>query len=144
MRIFLKCRTAASSKECKICFFLLLHFLRELKKVSELKSVSGTHKKTKQNKTKNERQTSKCCFQNRCTAYSCPVNRLPHKITNYRRLKTSSESVTKFRHRGTAVKNQNCTHEEIKGRLKTGNGCYSLTQNLSSFHLLPKSTNIKT
>ena len=45
---------------------------------------------------------------------------------------------------GTTVINCNCMHEEIKDRMKPGNGCYRLIQKLSSFQLLPKSINIKT
>ena len=39
--------------------------------------------------------------------------------------------------------NQNSIQEEIKGRMKSGNACYHLVQNLSSSSLLSKNINIK-
>jgi hypothetical protein len=39
--------------------------------------------------------------------------------------------------------NQNCIHEEIKGRLKMGNACYRAVQNLLSSHLLSKNVKLK-
>jgi hypothetical protein len=44
---------------------------------------------------------------------------------------------------GTTLKNQNSIQEEIKSRLKLGNGCYYSVQNLLSFSLLPKFLKIK-
>ena len=38
---------------------------------------------------------------------------------------------------------QNSIQEEIKSRLKSGNACYNLVQNLLLFSLLSKYTNIK-
>jgi hypothetical protein len=39
--------------------------------------------------------------------------------------------------------NQNSIHEEIKSRLKSGNGCYHSVQNLLSFSSLCKNVNVK-
>jgi hypothetical protein len=38
---------------------------------------------------------------------------------------------------------QNLIHDEIKGRLNSGNGCHHLVQNLSSSRLLSKNLKIK-
>ena len=44
---------------------------------------------------------------------------------------------------GTTLKHQNSIQEEIKSRLKSGNACYHLLQNLLSFSLLFKNIKIK-
>ena len=44
---------------------------------------------------------------------------------------------------GTALTNQNSIQEEIKSRLKLGNACYHLMQNLLSSSLLSKNLKIK-
>ena len=44
---------------------------------------------------------------------------------------------------GTALTNQNSIQEEIKSRLKSGNACYHLVQNLLSCSLLSKNIKIK-
>jgi len=46
--------------------------------------------------------------------------------------------VEEFIYLGTTLTNQNFIKEEIKGRLKPGNACYHLMQNLMSFSLLSK------
>jgi len=55
---------------------------------------------------------------------------------------SSSESVEQFKYLGTTLTNQNSIQEEIKSRLKSGNACYHLVQNLLSFCLLSKNINI--
>jgi hypothetical protein len=44
---------------------------------------------------------------------------------------------------GTTVANQISIQEEIKGRLNSGNSCYSSVQNLLTSHLLSKNIKIK-
>jgi hypothetical protein len=51
--------------------------------------------------------------------------------------------VEEFRYLGTTLINQNLIQEEIKNRLKSGNTCYHLVQNLLSYSLLSKNLKIK-
>ena len=44
---------------------------------------------------------------------------------------------------GRALINQNCMHEEIKGRLHIINVCYHLVQNLLCCHMLPRNIEFK-
>ena len=44
---------------------------------------------------------------------------------------------------GTTLTEQNSIHEEIKGRMKSGNACYQSAQNLLSCVSLHKNLNIK-
>jgi len=46
--------------------------------------------------------------------------------------------VEEFKYLGTTLTNQNSIPEEIKSRLKSGNGCYHSVQNLLSSSLLSK------
>jgi hypothetical protein len=55
----------------------------------------------------------------------------------------SLERVEWFRYLGTTLTDQNSIHEEIKGRLKSGNAFYHSVQNLLSFNLLNKNIKIK-
>ena len=48
-----------------------------------------------------------------------------------------------FKYLGTTLTNQNSIQEEIKSRLKSGNGCYYSMQNLLSSSLLSKNLKIK-
>ena len=57
---------------------------------------------------------------------------------------SSLERVEEFTYLGTTLINQNSVQEEIKIRLKSGNACYHLVQNLLSSSLLPKNLKIKT
>jgi hypothetical protein len=47
----------------------------------------------------------------------------------------------KFKNLGTTLRDQNCTHKEIKSRLNSRNTCYHLVQSLLSSY--PLSRNIK-
>jgi UDP-galactopyranose mutase len=51
---------------------------------------------------------------------------------------SSIERVEEFKYLGTTLINQNSIQEEIKSRLKLGNACYYLVQNLLSSSLLSK------
>jgi len=53
------------------------------------------------------------------------------------------ERVEEFKYLGTTLTNQNSIQEEIKSRLKLGNACYYLVQNLLSSRLLSKNLKIK-
>jgi sorting nexin-29 len=55
----------------------------------------------------------------------------------------SFERVEQFQYLGTTLTNQNSIQEEIKSRLKSGNACYHLVQDLLSSSLLYKNTKIK-
>jgi len=56
---------------------------------------------------------------------------------------SSIERVEEFKYLGTTLTNQNSLQEEIKSRLKSGNACYHLVQNLLSSSLLSKNLKIK-
>jgi hypothetical protein len=53
------------------------------------------------------------------------------------------ERVEEFKYLGATLTNRNSIHEEIKSRLKSGNACYHLVQNLLSSRLLSKNTKIR-
>ena len=48
-----------------------------------------------------------------------------------------------FQYLGTTLTNQNSIAEEIKSRLRSGNGCYHSVQNLLSSRLLSKNLKFK-
>jgi len=50
----------------------------------------------------------------------------------------SSFGVEEFKYLGTTLTNKNSIQEEIKSRMKSGNACYHLVQNLLSSSLLSK------
>jgi hypothetical protein len=56
----------------------------------------------------------------------------------------SFERVEQIIYLGTTLRHQNSIREEIKSRLKLGNACYHLVQNLLSFSFLFKNVEIKT
>jgi hypothetical protein len=57
--------------------------------------------------------------------------------------KSSFETVEEFKYLGTTLRDQDSIQEEIKSRLKSGNACYHLVQNLVSSRFLSKNTKIK-
>jgi len=56
---------------------------------------------------------------------------------------SSIERVQELKYLGTTLTNKNSIQEEIKSRLKSGNGCYHSVQNLLSSSLLSKNLKIK-
>jgi hypothetical protein len=54
-----------------------------------------------------------------------------------------NEGVEEFKYLGTTLMNKNSIQEEIKSRLKLGNACYHLVQNLLSSSMKPKNIKIK-
>ena len=50
--------------------------------------------------------------------------------------------VEKFKYLGTTLTNRNSIQEEIKRRMKSGNACYHLVQNVLSSSLLSKNIKI--
>jgi hypothetical protein len=62
---------------------------------------------------------------------------------NIKRDNKSFKRVEQFKYLGTALTDRNSIQEEIKSRLKTGNACYHLVQDLLSSSLLSENTNIK-
>jgi hypothetical protein len=55
----------------------------------------------------------------------------------------SFERMDEFKNLGTTLTNQNSIQEEIKSRLKSGNACYHLVQNLLSSSLPSKNLKFK-
>jgi hypothetical protein len=55
----------------------------------------------------------------------------------------SFEMVEQFQCLGTALTIQNCIHEQIKSRMRSGNACCHLVQSLLSSSLLSKNIKIK-
>jgi hypothetical protein len=53
------------------------------------------------------------------------------------------EMAAEFKFLGKALTNQNSSQEEIKSRLKSGNACYHLVQNLLFSSLLSRNIKIK-
>jgi hypothetical protein len=56
---------------------------------------------------------------------------------------SSIEKVEEFKYLRTMLTDQNSIQEEIKSRLKLGNACHNLVQNLLSSRLLSKNLKIK-
>jgi hypothetical protein len=50
----------------------------------------------------------------------------------------SFERVELFKYLGTTLKKQSSIRKEIKGKLKSGNACFHLVQNLLSSYLTPR------
>ena len=66
------------------------------------------------------------------------------RIQSVRIDNSTFERVEGFEYLGTTLTNQNSIAEEIKTRLRSGNACYHLVQNLLSSRLLSKKLKIKT
>jgi len=57
--------------------------------------------------------------------------------------RSSSERAEEFKYLRTTLTNQNSIQEEIKSKMKSGNACYHLVQNLLSSSLISKNLKIK-
>ena len=64
------------------------------------------------------------------------------QIHSVRMDNSTFERVEEFKYLGTTLINQNSIAEEIKSRLRSGNACYHLVQNLLSSRLLSKNLKI--
>ena len=64
------------------------------------------------------------------------------RIQSVRIDNSTFERVEEFKYLGTTLTNQNSIPEEIKRRLRSGNACYHLVQNLLSSRLLSKNLKI--
>jgi hypothetical protein len=74
--------------------------------------------------------------------WSCLMKIMQEKITT----QTDNKAFERVEHcqcLRTTLTNQNCIHEKIMSRLKSGNACYHLVQNLLSSSLLSKNIKIK-
>jgi hypothetical protein len=60
------------------------------------------------------------------------------RIHSVRMDNSTFEAVEEFKYLGTNLRNQNSIAEEIKNRLRSGNACYHLVQNLLSSGCYPK------
>jgi hypothetical protein len=65
------------------------------------------------------------------------------RIHNMKIDNISLERIEQFKCLGTTLTNYNSVEEEIKSRLKSGNACYHLVQNLTSSSLLSRNIKIK-
>jgi hypothetical protein len=70
----------------------------------------------------------------------CSETRKKHGIKIGKR---SFEDMAKFECLGTTLTDQNCTHEEIKSRLNSGNACYHSVHCLLSSRLLSRNVKVK-
>jgi len=75
--------------------------------------------------------------------WSCFMKRMQEKNHNTETGNKSFEMVEQFQCLGTALTNQNCIHDKIKSRLRSGNACYHLVQSVLSSSLLSKNIKIK-
>jgi hypothetical protein len=72
---------------------------------------------------------------------SCDQN--AGRSQNIKTENTSFEMVEELKYLGTILTDQNSIEEEIKSRLKSGNACYNLVQNILLSSLLSKYTKIE-
>ena len=75
--------------------------------------------------------------------YICSLYQNAGRNRSVRTDNSTFERVEEFKFMGTTLTNQNSIPEEIKSRLRPGNACYHLAQNLLSSKLLSKNLKIK-
>ena len=78
----------------------------------------------------------------RRNTYFCEALYVLTRIQSVRIDNSTFERVEGFKYLGTTLTNQNSIVEEIKSRLRSGNACYHLGQNLLSSRLLSKNLKI--
>jgi len=73
-----------------------------------------------------------------------PAALFPKKISDFLFVTHGHfERVEEFKYMGINLTNQNSIHEDIKGRLKSGNASYHSVQNILSSNLLSRNLKIK-
>jgi len=77
------------------------------------------------------------------STWSCLEIRVQDAVTIQRMIIVPWKGLTSSNILGTTLTNKNSIQEEIKSRLKLGNACYFLVQNLLSSSLLSKNLKIK-
>jgi hypothetical protein len=82
-------------------------------------------------------------MRRKLSTWSCLEIRAQEKNHNIKIDNKSFERMEEFKYLGTTLTNQNSIYEEIKSRVKLGNVCHHLVQNVVPSRSLSKSTKIR-